>query len=116
MARLSHPVSSIYRDVQLELLACGREQRAYLNVRCLPLCSPMDDGTIPVAFSWGGEELVSSQILLDGGHRILLSADMATMVIDALLGGYAVDVRIGHYAATLVPDGFAVAYAQFTET
>jgi hypothetical protein len=110
---LRQKIDNIYRNIQIQFLKYNGQQRVSLQVFCVPLVPQNEGEYITLELAWAEQSIAVEQPLLTGGQSILLSEAIAQTLVDALLQGHCVEVRIGRYSSTIDPEGFLQAYTTY---
>lgn len=114
--KLSLPAINPFCGLELELVRGSSGTRMYLNAFSLPYPSNLDDPTkTEVMLSIDQQVYVIMADRFQGGQRLLLPADAASLIITALRNDNLVDITVGRYSARIISTRFAELYAQLNK-
>lgn len=100
--------------MEAEFLSIGGELRMFLN--SLAILFPCDDNDpcrSIVKVSINDTELFYPAERLDGGQRLKIPQEATETIVAALCGGERVDLSVGRFQETLVPENFLKIYNEF---
>lgn len=95
--------------IQVELIKDCYEVRTTLNCFSLPL-TPKWDTSIEVIFDYGDHFETFIGYVLEGGQRIVLSAEGTNQLIENLSSGQPFSIFVGRYKTDLTPYKFVELY------
>lgn len=108
--KASLPPCNRFSGIEAEIFATGCEQHLYLNALLMEFpCGPDPDHAI-VAITVNGSTMDYVAERFEGGQRLKMPCEATQTVIAALRGGICVDIKVGRYEETLVPDHFEHVY------
>lgn len=85
----------------------------HINVHSLCIVPLKDDpGKALVMITIDGEEYKEPAFWLQGGQRLLLTDETSQKIIEALICNKTVEIKVGRFKNTLIPDNFEQAYNQ----
>lgn len=93
-------------------MSASGEVNFYLNVFTLQFAEGDEEGNLKVKLSVGEQSQEFSAERLDGGQRLRLSEEAKEFLIEALLSETSVEVSVGRYRTTLIPNNFALLYSE----
>lgn len=105
------PACSTFNGLEAEILSIESGLRFYLNALSLEL--PMVDDDVDyttVIISIGDQDYSFLADRFQGGQQLLLPEDAQNLIIETLLQKCEVDIRVGRYQTTLVPNHFYESY------
>lgn len=103
--------------VELELVRNSSGIRFYINLlflQALPWKEDPSRSCITIQFE-GQEPWSVYPYLLEGGQRLILPADVADILIQALVDEIFFTIQIGHKQTSVVPTNFIKAYKQLLD-
>lgn len=107
------PAVNNFNGIETEFLSTGHDVQLYFNARTLEFpTNPRNPSLTDVTFTIDGHQYQTQAERFEGGQRLLLPESAQQPIIFALMGGCTVDVNIGRYQATLIPDNFSCIYNQ----
>jgi hypothetical protein len=113
--RLILPPDSDCSNLELEITRTCSGTRFYVNLLSLQ-APPLKDNPSRTRLRITFEEQDPWDIdpfLFNGGQRLLLPADVAEILMDALFQGRSFTVSIGRSSITVIPDQFCEEYTKF---
>ena len=113
-SRLSFVALDSPARLQLEILRTKNACRGYLYVHSVPILANQNDTKTSTLSILIGEETLSFLAQRhEGGHRILLSEEALSKIVNSLKQGLEVTLSTSGYQTTLNPQGFASQYEKF---
>jgi len=102
---------STFNGLEAEILAIDGGLRFYLNALSLefPVVEGNEDYTTVILFI-GDQEHPFLADRFQGGQQLLLPEEAQNLIIETLLQKYEVDIKVGRYQTTLVPNNFYASY------
>jgi hypothetical protein len=104
-------------NLELEIERNSAGFRFYINLLYLQASPWKEDPTrtsLTIQFD-DQEPWIVYPYLLDGGQRLLLSGDLADVLIQALLDGFSFTIQIGRSQIDVIPTEFAKKYQRLLE-
>jgi hypothetical protein len=112
-AYLSAP--NTFDGLEAEILGSGEEFHFFLNAFTLQLpCEKDKPRQTKVLMATETEERVYFADRLEGGQRLRLPDEAFGWILSALNDNTEVEITVGRYTTTLVPDNFESIFAQMT--
>jgi hypothetical protein len=113
-AKLYLPASNTFNGLDAVLMWSNGRLNFYLNA--LTFCFPSDDGNeTQCEVDFRIDDVMNTFVAerLEGGQSLLLPEEAMQLVVTALLEQQCVEVTVGRFQTTLVPDHFDTSYKKF---
>lgn len=105
-----------FRDIRFEIIKTECGYQYYISVFCIPLIPSCSyPASIKAHFSWNDGEVNSDLEVLQGGQKVLLPEELANVLIENLLNGSDITVKLGRYSSIIPAEGFSEAYSKLLQ-
>lgn len=105
------PACNTFNGLEAALMSCNGSRRFYLYALTLLFpCNPGDEEHSEVSFSINEEGFQFSADRLQGGQCLLLPEEAMQLIVESLLEKKCVEINVGRYKTTLIPDNFHKVY------
>lgn len=109
--RIYLPANNGFNQMEVELVQTRCSLRMYINSHSLEIPSePNDPYSAQVFVSFRSHSFTTRFDRLVGGHRLLVPDTVRDQIVDSLLAGQPVYIRVGAFEADIMPDKFAAIY------
>ena len=106
------PSCNTFNGLEAIILSCNGNKHLYLNAYTLLLpFNPNDEAHTDTLFSIEEKDYSFTAERLQGGQCLLLPDEAMELVIDSLLENKSIEITVGRYFCTLIPDNFDKVYA-----
>lgn len=111
--RIYLPANNGFNQMEVELVQTKCSLRMYLNSHGLEIpADPSDPSKALVYVSFRSHSFTTKFDRLVGGHRLLVPENVRDQIVDSLLSGQPVYIRVGAFEADIMPDKFAAIYSK----
>ena len=109
--RIYLPANHGFNQMEVELVQTNCALRLYINSHGLEIPSdPCDPYSSQVYVSFRSHSYTTRFDRLVGGHRLLAPETVRDEIVENLLAGNPVFIRVGAFEADIMPDKFAAIY------
>lgn len=112
-SRLSLPPFDLLKNASVELVSSEDELRMYLNLLVFPLS--YNEKTVSIRYLIDHTSGETTAFVMNGGERILLPVELRDLIIDALLRGAPVILKIGSFKFEIPSSNFSELYHRMIE-
>lgn len=109
--KLYLPACNAFNGLEAALLSCNGSVHLYLYVLTLLFPPSPDEDHCDVKITFNNETLIFTAERLQGGQSLLLPDEAMVLIMGALLDNTCVDIKVGRYETTLIPDNFQKTYS-----
>jgi hypothetical protein len=110
------PAADTFSGLEAQIVCSGADIRFYLCAKTLQIHSineNLDFSEVCISTQTEQQSFLAERF--EGGQRLLLPEEAHQMIFATLLANDPVEITVGRYQATLVPDNFACIYYQMLD-